>query len=234
MKFDVTIKDLTEEQFVELHGKLFKSSQPIVEVTKVEVDLPEIKDDETVTTTSDELDSNGLPWDERIHTSTKTQNKDGSWKYKRGLDDAEKMAVENELKTAQINAQLPEGVQPVEQTAENTVVPQASPSIVHMPQADEPAPAVAIAPQPSPVQTDLVEMAQATTPTQVEVTPATFESVLARINSLSTQGKINFDFVTTTLQELNTAYGVQMSNIMGVKGNQHMIDYINDKLSAVE
>lgn len=33
-----------------------------------------------------ELDSDGMPWDERIHTDKKTKVKAGTWKYKRGVD----------------------------------------------------------------------------------------------------------------------------------------------------
>nr|WP_297388182.1 hypothetical protein [uncultured Roseateles sp.] len=35
-----------------------------------------------------EMDSKGLPWDARIHASSKTKNQDGSWRAKRGLNDA--------------------------------------------------------------------------------------------------------------------------------------------------
>lgn len=35
-----------------------------------------------------DLDSTGLPWDGRIHGSTKTKNKDGTWRAKKGLNDA--------------------------------------------------------------------------------------------------------------------------------------------------
>lgn len=52
----------------------------------------------TATTAGVTLDSNGLPWDERIHASTKTQNKDGSWKKLKGVDDATVAAVTAELK----------------------------------------------------------------------------------------------------------------------------------------
>lgn len=31
------------------------------------------------------LDSNGLPWDARIHSSSKEQNKDGSWRIRRNI-----------------------------------------------------------------------------------------------------------------------------------------------------
>lgn len=33
------------------------------------------------------LDSKGMPYDIRIHSSAKTQNKDGTWRYKKGLAD---------------------------------------------------------------------------------------------------------------------------------------------------
>lgn len=48
-----------------------------------------------------ELDSNGLPWDSRIHARTKTKNKDGSWKGLRGVGPKMLDKVEGELKTVQ-------------------------------------------------------------------------------------------------------------------------------------
>jgi hypothetical protein len=53
------------------------------------------------TTTPPERDSAGLPWDARIHGSTKTTNADGTWRQKRGLNDpALKARVEAELRAA--------------------------------------------------------------------------------------------------------------------------------------
>lgn len=43
-------------------------------------------------------DSKGLPWDERIHSSTKGQNQDGSWKKRRNVDDATVASVEAALR----------------------------------------------------------------------------------------------------------------------------------------
>lgn len=34
-----------------------------------------------------EIDQDGLPWDQRIHSSSKEKNKDGRWRSKRGLND---------------------------------------------------------------------------------------------------------------------------------------------------
>jgi hypothetical protein len=44
------------------------------------------------------LDKNGLPWDERIHSSSRVKTADGSWRQKRGVDDALVATVESELK----------------------------------------------------------------------------------------------------------------------------------------
>jgi hypothetical protein len=46
------------------------------------------------------LDKAGLPWDARIHSSTKATIKDGTWRQKRDLDPAIKVAVEAELRAA--------------------------------------------------------------------------------------------------------------------------------------
>lgn len=47
------------------------------------------------------FDKTGLPWDERIHSSTKGTNQDGTFKKRRGVDDATVAAVERELRIAQ-------------------------------------------------------------------------------------------------------------------------------------
>lgn len=44
------------------------------------------------------LDKEGLPWDGRIHASTKTFIADGSWKLRRGVDPAEVEKVKVQLK----------------------------------------------------------------------------------------------------------------------------------------
>lgn len=52
---------------------------------------------ETVNDAPPATDKNGLPWDERIHAGTKALNGDGTWKKRRGVDDATIAAVTAEL-----------------------------------------------------------------------------------------------------------------------------------------
>ena len=78
---------------------------PVVESTSVEEELPDLSQDEPKEVKSDslveeqnELDVNGLPWDKRIHSGKPTKNADGSWKKRRGVDDATFEKVVAELK----------------------------------------------------------------------------------------------------------------------------------------
>lgn len=47
--------------------------------------------------TSRTTDKNGLPWDERIHSSSRAINADGTWRYRKNVPDETKQAVEAEL-----------------------------------------------------------------------------------------------------------------------------------------
>lgn len=67
-----------------------------------------------------ETDTDGLPWDARIHGSTKTKNADGRWRAKKGLNDA---ALVERVK-AELRALM--GVQPGAQAP--AAAPPAGPS----------------------------------------------------------------------------------------------------------
>lgn len=84
---------------------------------------------ETVNDAPPATDKNGLPWDERIHAGTKALNGDGTWKKRRGVDDATVAAVTAEL-TGAAPAPTPEPTpapQP-EPTPEPTPAPTPAPS----------------------------------------------------------------------------------------------------------
>lgn len=54
--------------------------------------------DAAADTSTNEVDGTGLPWDERIHSSSKEKNKDGTWRSKRNVDEAFKKKVEKQLR----------------------------------------------------------------------------------------------------------------------------------------
>ncbi len=65
---------------------------------------------------SAELDSEGVPWDSRIHSSSKNKVEGGRWRAKRGVDDAFANQIKADLRRA-MNAP---GVVPVQQPAAPT------------------------------------------------------------------------------------------------------------------
>lgn len=104
-------------------------NQTVVQDVPAPVPQPEPQDDEPTNATPPATDKNGLPWDERIHAGTKALNTDGTWKKRRGVDDATVVAV-----TAELTGAAPQ--------PEPTPTPQPEPT-------PEPTPAPTPAPVPS-------------------------------------------------------------------------------------
>jgi hypothetical protein len=87
------------------------------------------------------LDSKGLPWDVRIHTSSHATNADGSWRRKRGVDEATIAQVEGELQALMSIPFTPSAVLPfvaIPEVAQASAVPPPPP----------PPAAVVVAPAP--------------------------------------------------------------------------------------
>lgn len=110
-------------------GKTYQTDMSTGVTTPAPVPQPEPQDDEPTNATPPATDKNGLPWDERIHAGTKALNADGTWKKRRGVDDATVAAVTAELTGA---------------------APQPEPTPTPAPQ-PEPTPAPTPEPTPAPV-----------------------------------------------------------------------------------
>lgn len=90
------------------------------------------------------VDSAGTPWDERIHASTKTTNKDGTWTRRRNTPDEVFNAVMAELKGASTTPPAPEP----EPTAAEAFTPP--PAVVIAPTVPPVPQATTVAPPPAP------------------------------------------------------------------------------------
>lgn len=65
-----------------------------------------------------ELDKDGVPWDERIHSGSKAKTEKGVWKKRKGVDDALYTSL-----TAQLKAQQSSGADTVAAVQTETVAP---------------------------------------------------------------------------------------------------------------
>lgn len=84
------------------------------------------------------LDSAGLPWDERIHSSSKNTVADGTWRRKRGVDEALVASVEAELRALVGNAPAAGAGAPTVESAPIAPVPPQVPPVAPVPAASGP------------------------------------------------------------------------------------------------
>lgn len=128
-----------------------------------------------------ELDTDGLPWDGRIHGSTKSRNADGRWRAKKGLNDAALVQrVQAELRAVQ-GLPAPSSAAPL-------------PGLAAAPMPALPAvttPAVGTLPLPLPLPAGLPV---------ATVEPANFDEMMPRITAAVTAGAMPQDALLAAVQ----------------------------------
>ena len=190
------------------------------------------------------VDADGLPWDERIHAPSKGQNKDGTWRKKKKLDDAFVAGVEAELRQQQPATAAPTvPTMPPAPGAPATAAPTvptmppapgapSTPSAPPMPQVDQPAPEPAApiaqpAPEPAaPIAQPAPEPAPA--PAAEGIDFHTFmQQLSAQMQKRDASGQpvINADYLASATAEISGAWQVPLNAITDIASNPQMITY---------
>jgi len=191
----IKAKSIEELQEAVENFNMLVNRKDIEPLLKSEVELPRIKDQvidkmneepeiaealipvapqKVVVSNDAELDSEGLPWDKRIHGMGKSKVKDGTWRLKRGVEQDLVNQVKNELR-ASLNAQ-----------ANPTPIPPAP--------VQAQTPVVEIPTQPAPVQ-------PAPLPTSNGHTFETFKTNFPVIlGHLISEGKVTQEYINTLKQ----------------------------------
>ncbi len=154
-----------------------------------------------------ELDAEGLPWDERIHSSTKNKTKDGSWKTRRNLADGVYEQIVAELRagaSAVPPVPLPPSVVPAPPLPPGVPAPPAP--VAHATGAVPPPPPPpsdfqqAVAPQvpppPPPVMVPPPPDVAGQLPTGTPPNGLTFRSLMQKIHNLLQGGKLKSEQIT--------------------------------------
>ena len=250
MKFTLTITDMTLEQvdnittLVRSDDVARSENKPMFDepqiITKTEVDLDDNEDDGGLTISSgaiattgsyhtidtesdaasDDLDSNGLPWDERIHAGSKKQNKDGSWKARKGVGDETKKVVEAELRGQVKQESLPTQAQATQSAPTERPAEFAPPVQQPVPPVQQPVPPVQ---QPvAPVQQPVAPVQQ---PKGVNI-PDTggIQDLMLTFQNLLMHKKLEPNFSIELVQHLNATYARQMSSIVEIGNDQELIN----------
>lgn len=189
------------------------------------------EDDDDGIAATGETDSNGLPWDERIHAGTKTQTQKGEWKKRKGVDAADVKRVEAELRAR--NAPpipLPSGVPaPTPAPLPMMPVPQMGSGAVGMTPPLPMPTAAPVMPTPVPVAAPVMPVAQPE-PTPQPVASAVPESVdvmtlMTKIATGQTAGTISAEYIADLTQRVAQAYQTPLNAITDMLARPEMLTY---------
>lgn len=139
--------------------------------------------------TDTKLDVAGLPWDARIHATTKTMTANGKWKYKKGVDPELVAEVEAQWK-----------------------------AVAALPTPGAPSPQLPLAPvaAPTPLATTTAVPAtvtNATTSPSDDGPPTTFAQYIVRTARMQAQGKITLEQINAALGTI----GLPSANMLAAR-----------------
>lgn len=227
MKFDIIVKDVSLEELPSLVSKLTGATS--TENTTVYATQPNVstqsnnvEEDDSSVDVSGQTDSEGLPWDARIHSSSKGKTTNGVWKAKRGRTEEEYTAVKSQLLL---------GLQMSAPTAPVSMTPPVINQYASVPvqQAVAIAPPVLAAVPLAPVQQyappEIPAPVQLAQPVFNPVQEAnTFQSVINRMNAGFQRGSMTPEHVTSLMTQLNQSFGTNVNNVTEIANSQPMID----------
>lgn len=187
------LKSAIEDLLQELGGstKIASGTRKTVELVKPEYTEEIAADEEgmeevespfanSAPSVAGEVDSEGLPWDARIHASSKEKKADGTWRTRRNLDKAV---------AAQIKAELLTNRQPVQQPVAQVEAPVVAQQSLPVTQ-----PVVQVEAPVAQVQQPVMQA-----PIPMQNSGHTLDSFKAQfpmvLNDLFQQGKINQEYV---------------------------------------
>lgn len=160
-----------------------------------------------------ERDANGMPWDGRIHASTKAKVADGTWRYKRGVDDTVIKPIEAELRAAA--------------AAPAPVGSAFAPHPFLAPEATQPPVAAAVAPvppPPAPAAPPPVVAPPPVAPVAVPVAGTTgitsYETLMAALPNKIVSGELT----ATQLQQACEMFGVP--SIAALQGRPDLVQSV--------
>lgn len=163
-----------------------------------------------------ERDANGDPYDARIHSEARTKNNDGSWRFRRKLDEAVKAQVLAEIRSAPVGLVQPNGgaVPPPPPPPAAVVPPPPPPPPVTLPVPVPPPPAarlpdppVAVVVPPPPVNPTVTAPVppSATAASSAAATasgPITFRDLVVKLNKAMAAGTVTQESLQLACVEL--------------------------------
>ena len=186
------------------------------------------------------VDKNGLPWDERIHSTPATLTGKGVWRARRGVNPQLVAQVEAELRARtapQVQQSMMQQPAPVQQPMQPAVPQQQPPQTFQQPM-QQPAPVQQFQQpmqqqpmqQPAPVQQPMMQQPQGV---QFPPEPAQydFNSFMQRLQMLLNEKDaagaplVDANYLNSVANFVGQAFQQPVTAITDLQGNQQMLDY---------
>lgn len=221
----ITLEDITAVELLAVAKVLNNVNDEIVTPSNAPV---VVSSDDVVEEPSGDtmdFDKEGLPWDERIHSSNHKLTAQGVWTRRRGITDEVYNAVKGELlgkweaaEPVQAPVVAPAPVAPAPVQAPATPAPVQAFVPVQQPQAPVAAPA------PAPV---------APAPVQAPATPApsTFETFSNKLQYALANKLIEANYMQGVLNTVNATFGTDYKGMFEMRDNENAMIFVINELA---
>ena len=206
------------------------SDAPVVVTTD---DVAGVAEEEVVNEPSDntiDFDKEGLPWDERIHSSNHKLTGQGVWMRRRGVTDIKFDRVKAEL-LAKWQAGEPIVETPVQPVA--PVAPVVAPAFVpvQQPQAPVAAPVAAPVIDPAPVQpvAPVAPVAPVVAPAPAQA--SLYDTLMGKLKTALANKLVEANYMQGLLNTVNATFGANYQGMFELRDNDAAMQYVINELA---
>lgn len=235
MKLNIELRelDLNEANVVLAALQALKTSTTIsVAETPVE-NTPVVSISEN--TNLPDRDVDGLPWDERIHSSNHKLNADGRWQRRRNIDEQTYVTVRSQLL-----GESPEQAVVTSQKSPLNDIPTAVETPVAPVQpvtstefSSIPATPIPVVETPAPLSVPVAEPVNMPEPVQ-PVEPSAndlYTQMFAKLQVGFREKKVDANYIANTVKTLNGLFGTNWTGLAEIKDNPSALKVVIDQLT---
>lgn len=221
----ITLEDITAIELLAIAKVLNNDIDEVVTPSNAPV---VVADDEVInepTGDTMDFDKEGLPWDERIHSSNHKLTAQGVWQRRRGISDE----VYNSVK-----AELLGKWEAAEPVTENAPIPAPISEPVQTPVV-APAPVAPAAPAPmqafTPVQQPQAPVVAPAPVAPAAPAPTTFETFSSKLQYALANKLIEANYMQGVLNTVNATFGTNYQGMFEMRDNENAMLFVINELA---
>lgn len=173
-----------------------------------------------------DVDADGLPWDERIHSGNKALKQDGTWRSRRGVDADTVARV-----TAELRGKQPDPIDPPApvQIPDRPIplpvggIPAQAPT--PMPMQPMPTAMPAMQPVPTYQQAPVPQMPSVAPAPTAAPQPVSFPEFMTKLAGAMQSGAVTTDYLIQVVQRVNQQFGTQFNAVTDMAVDPEKLGY---------